>query len=149
MSGLIRGKRLVWHESRAADGDVMKFASSPFGTYYVRSFDGKWSAMVPMPGGQYEARDSELDADTLCQADHDKRALSTVEVAPLVFVQDGDVWTARGKHFSASVWEVPRTAEWQWDVCANGPAFAYGIEDDKEAAITAANQFVTRLVMGE
>lgn len=79
MSGLIRGKRLVW----VRDGSCWR-AESQFGIYEVfetkRWYLSPLGDMTVIHDGSGETIDL---AKSSCQVDHDQRAMASVEIVPL------------------------------------------------------------------
>jgi hypothetical protein len=146
MSGLIRGKRLVW----VRDGICWR-AESQFGVHYAHK-----STSPDKYHWDISTRDDfttihEGEADTLelaqaaCQADHDSRAMASVDVVP--FEWSGDVAIVGA--FTASIWQVPESTTWQWDIqLSDCRTITYGIEDTRDDAVNAAETFVRQLVMG-
>ena len=144
MSGLIRGKRLVW----VRDGNWR--AESQFGVYFVhytsnlspamwglRPYDG----IGTIHGGVSDTLDI---AQSACQSDHDQRSIASIEVVP--FEWKNGVSTVGP--FSLRVWH--RSAlTWRWEVRIEETQLAGDVVDDTEqAAITAAEAFVRNMIFG-
>lgn len=149
MSGLIRGKRLVW----VRDGmcDVVWVAESQFGTYTVEYTTDKtwcWSLTAMWDGdaslitnGESDSRDL---AQAACQADHDQRAMASVEVVPFEW-SDAIGKRSQVGELSLCAW---KSSQWCWTVRLYTNLIASGADVDESAAITAAETFVRQLVMG-
>jgi hypothetical protein len=142
MSGLIRGKRLVWEHN-----NHLFYATTAFGVYQTYQIvsgllHGQWAAVLS--DGTYGHHETLELAQAHCQADHDKRALSTVEVAPLVF--EGATYEIAASAGAAGVDIFAYGSHWKWLVTLDDND---GKCPSRDEAITAANQFVTRLVMGD
>lgn len=140
MNGLIRGKRLVWVQ----DGKCWR-AETQFGVY--RAYEcGQWELCAfddwsTINEGETSSREL---AQAECQADHDQRAMASVDV-PIEW--DGDAATCGWMRLN--VWQVPESDEWQWDArYLVNPPFTYGIEDTRDDAVKTAETFVRQLVMG-
>ena len=146
MSGLIRGKRLVW----VRDGMYINCwrAECQFGVYSawnaganfrwrLRSFDNRRTI--------HEGESDTLElAQAECQADHDQRAMSSVEVVPFEW-SDAIGKRSQVGELSLCVW---KSSQWCWTVRLYTNLIASGADVDESAAITAAEQFVRQLVMG-
>lgn len=146
MSGLIRGKRLVW----VRDGMYINCwrAECQFGVYSawnaganfrwrLRSFDNRRTI--------HEGESDTLElAQAACQSDHDQRSIASIEVVP--FEWKNGVSTVGP--FSLRVWH--RSAlTWRWEVRIEETQLAGDVVDDTEqAAITAAEAFVRNMIFG-
>ena len=146
MSGLIRGKRLVW----VFDGPNYCESVSQFGEYECFPYDGgfHWSISTldtSNMGVINEGQETNIAiAQSACQADHDSRVMASVEV-PIEW--EGDKATCGSMRLN--VWQVPESDEWQWDArYLVNPPFTYGIEDARDDAVKAAETFVRQLVLG-
>ena len=145
MSGLIRGKRLVW----VRDGMYINCwrAECQFGVYSawnaganfrwrLRSFDNRRTI--------HEGESDTLElAQAECQADHDQRAMASVEVVPFEWV-DGAV---QAGPLSLVVLSQPPGLVWRVQYGKKTLQFG-AVPDRDDAAITAAETFVRQLVMG-
>ena len=145
MNGLIRGKRLVW----VLDGKCWR-AESQFGVY--RAYDcGGWDLSSfddRQTINEGEATSADL-AKSACQSDHDLRAMASIQVGPFEWVGD----TCNVGQFQLSVThrlsESSGISYWRWAVWCCSALVRADEEYERDKAITAAEQFVTRLVMGD
>jgi hypothetical protein len=90
-------------------------------------------------------------AQSACQSDHDLRAMASVNVGPFEWVGVLDKDQAMVGKLSMHVrmaWDGSN--QWFWNVqLGDSMTLGYGLKESRAEAITAAEQFVTRLVMGE
>lgn len=157
MSGLIRGKPLVW----VRDGmcDVVWVAESQFGTYTVEYTTDKtwcWSLTAMWDGDASLITNGESDsrelAQSACQADHDSRAMASVEVVPFEWV-DGEQGWSHATHgigslaVSLVVFPLGDGGRHRWESSINNSRIDFGSRATKAEAITAAETFVRQLVM--
>lgn len=144
MSGLIRGKPLVW----VRDGMYIDCwsAECQFGVYFAWNDGSKFRWRLR----SFDTRRTinEGDSDTLeraqsaCQADHDQRAMASVEVVPFEWLND----SVKAGPLSLVVLNQPNG--WMWRVQYGKQSLLVATARDRDAAITAAEQFVRQLVMG-
>lgn len=145
MSGLIRGKRLVW----VRDGKVWH-AESQFGVYYAHKSttpDKYHWDLSPFDDLNtiHEGKSDTLGlAQAACQADHDSRAMASIDVVPFEW-SDAIGKRSQVGELSLCVW---KSSQWCWTVRLYTNLIASGADVDESAAITAAEQFVRQLVMG-
>lgn len=146
MSGLIRGKRLVW----VRDGMYINCwrAECQFGVYSawnaganfrwrLRSFDNRRTI--------HEGESDTLElAQAACQADHDQRAMASVDVVPFEWEVTGNTGRAKVGELTVRVSFPGRAASHFVEV----NVLKFMPRADRDAAITAAEQFVRQLVMG-
>lgn len=147
MSGLIRGKLLVfsvygngWH------------ATSEFGGYYIyKEREGNrfhWTLEI---SGESYTTISEGYGDTLelaqsaCQADHDQRAMASVEVVPFDWPESG---TAIVEISDFIVRVYPARPEWLLSISFKSTLLVFRPVDSREQAITAAEKFVRNMIFG-
>ena len=150
VTGLIRGKPLVfsvygkgWH------------ATSEFGGYYIyKEREGNrfhWTLEI---SGESYTTISEGYGDTLelaqsaCQADHDARAMASVEVVPFEWAESGDSVVKAGAFTLRVHSQGAGDAEWIWSIAFQFTVLEFGIVESREKAIQFAEQFVRQLVMG-
>ena len=145
MTGLIRGKRLVW----VRDGNIWR-AQSQFGNYFVhKSAKCQYFHWDLSTIGDDETL-NEGQADTLelgqaaCQADHDSRAMASVEVVPFEWKVTGNTGRAKAGELTIRVSFPGRAASHFVEV----NVLKFIPRADRDAAITAAERFVRQLVMG-
>ena len=150
MTGLIRGKPLVW----VRDGTCWR-AESQFGVYYAHQStmpDKYHWDLSPFDDLNtiHEGESYTLDlAQAACQADHDQRAMASVEVVPFQWVCINEYqWHADLGFVDAYAHLYSDRKTWRWQIDADGISMAVGTAPDRDAAITAAEQFVRQLVMG-
>jgi len=151
MSGLIRGKQLVWvRDVRYIDcwradcqfGLYSAWKDGPKYRWRLRSFEDR----LTIHAGESDTLEL---AQAACQADHDSRAMASVDAVPFAWKQISEAqwYSDLG---SSSVYVhlyVDKTWRWQLDDCT-GISTAAGVEPTRDAAITAAETFVRQLVMG-
>ena len=150
MSGLIRGKPLVW----VRDGKCWR-AESQFGVYYVHrssQSDMYYWDLSPFDDTSTinEGEESTLEtAQFACQLDHDSRAMASVEVVPFEWKQTAIGLCANVGNMTLCVWMSLLQSGWCWHLCAKTTrVIEAGTATDEQAAITAAETFVRQLVMG-
>jgi hypothetical protein len=139
MSGLIRGKRLVWVRT-----DKCWRAETYFGVY--RAYEnGGWDLSTEddwqtISDGTTASREL---AQSACQSDHDLRAMASIQVGSREWKQVDDYET------NGICIVEPCDDHYRWQCTINTCCVEIGVATTREKAITAAEKFVTRLVMGE
>ena len=143
MTGLIRGKPLVW----VRECHCLR-AESQFGVYYafqegteyrwwLKSFDDRSTIHE---GDSYTLELAQAE----CQADHDQRAMASVEVVPFEWKVTGNTGRAKAGELTIRVSFPGRAASHFVEV----NVLKFIPRADRDAAITAAERFVRQLVMG-
>lgn len=150
MSGLIRGKRLVW----VRDVHYINCwrAECQFGLYCVwrNGQEYRWRLLSDDDRRTiHEGKGGAVEqAQAACQSDHDLRAMASVEVVPFEWSQ-GDYPIASAGPFTLTVIEAADADWlWVWSVKLGFYVYEFGIVDSREKAIQFAETFVRQLVMG-
>ena len=140
MNGLIRGKRLVW----VRDGNCWR-AESQFGIYEVFESTRWYLSPIGDTTVIHEGAGETIElAQAACQADHDQRAMASVDVVPFEWEVTGNTGRAKVGELTVRVSFPGRAASHFVEV----NVLKFMPRADRDAAITAAEQFVRQLVMG-
>jgi hypothetical protein len=112
--GLILGKRMVW----VFDGPNYAKAVSQFGEYECFRCGGGFRWELTISDGSYVVVVADGYCNNIaatqaaCQSSHDLRAMASIQTAPFEWKED----EASVGELILSVWDIPNSSEWEWDV---------------------------------